>query len=451
MVRRRTFLKGLGLGALTAPLWSRGLLAADPGTAPTRIVRFPSMNGANYFYPNAGNLSAMSTVTEPLAAYQSQIQFVDGLGIEGSMNHFAVRSIFTGFPVSDYLSADPNVPSVDQVIASHLAGTAPTSLRSLHLGGIPADSLEFYQLYGRSTLFFAPAVVDYEANPVTAFDTVFGGLGTGTGGGGGGGGGGAEVIDRSAELHDAALDLTAAELGDLGARVDALPVERAKLDGHRAALAGLYRGRTGPTPGPTPPPPSASCDASPIASVEKLRPALEGNARAAYEHQRYSDIVDAQMDIIARALTCGLTRVATLQCGSADGNVTVPVDGGLPHHNTSHGEQMQFARLQQWYAGKVLRLVQALDVPDPLDPAGNTVLHNSVIVWLSECMPVDHGSDRVPCMYIGSAGGRLRTGGYTDVSGATNKHLLKTLARAFGVPDASTGHFGGQALTELLV
>jgi hypothetical protein len=257
-----------------------------------------------------------------------------------------------------------------------------------------------------------------------------------------------DVADRSAELHDAALRITEAELGDLGARVEALPTERAKVEGHLAALAGLRRGTPGTGPLPLP---SASCDGSPIASVEKLRASLEGNARAAYEHRFYSDIVDAQMDIIARSLTCGLTRVATLQCGSADGNVTVPVDGGLPHHNTSHGEQMQFARVQQWYASKVLRLVQALDVPDPLDPNGNTVLHNSVIVWLSECMPSSHASDKVPCMYLGSAGGRLRTGGYSDLSGATNKQLLKTLARAFGVPDGSTGHFGSQALTELLV
>ena len=39
------------------------------------------------------------------------------------MNHFAVRSIFSGFPVANYDSADPNVKSVDQLVADHLAAT----------------------------------------------------------------------------------------------------------------------------------------------------------------------------------------------------------------------------------------------------------------------------------------------------------------------------------------
>jgi hypothetical protein len=64
-------------------------------------------------------------------------------------------------------------------------------------------------------------------------------------------------------------------------------------------------------------------------------PSLKGNAAAAYQHQYYSDIFDAQIDILSRAVVCGMTRVATLQAGSADGNVTDPVGPGYPHHNTS--------------------------------------------------------------------------------------------------------------------
>src|SRR5207237_1255781 len=107
--------------------------------------------------------------------------FVRGVDIEGSYNHMAIRAMFTGAPIADYLSPDPAVKSVDQVVADHVAATAPTRLRSLHLGVIPADSIEFYQRYGRSTFYFAPQPVDYEANPVKAFDRTFGGLGSGGG------------------------------------------------------------------------------------------------------------------------------------------------------------------------------------------------------------------------------------------------------------------------------
>jgi len=209
---------------------------------------------------------------------------------------------------------------------------------------------------------------------------------------------------------------------------------------HRRATAALGTG------GPAAP---AACDASSLPSVEALRPALAGNAAAAYEYGRFGAIMDAQIDVLARALVCGLTRVATLQAGSADGNVIVPVDGGYPHHNTSHGDPNTFARVQRWYAEKLARLLTALDVPDPLDPTGKTVLDNSCVVWLSECNP-GHDSTDVPCFFVGGAAGALRTGTLVDLPGATNKALLKTLGRALGVADSATGHFGSTVLAEVL-
>lgn len=430
---RRSLLK-FGLGAAAAlPLLRFGGRAGEAHAAANgsaqRLVLFPSMNGASplHFWPSPGNLAAMSVVTEPLRAWQSRMTFVRGLDVEGSYNHFAVRSMFTGAPVNDYLGPDPTVKSIDQVFADHVAATAPTSMRSLHLGAIPADSIHFYQLYGRSTFFFNPTPVHYEANPVTAFDAVFGGLG--------GGGAPPPVRDYKAD----ALAITDAELGALEGRLGRSPRERDKVRAHRAA-AGKLGGDA-----PTAP---AACDGSALPSVEALRPALAGNAAAAYEYGRFGAIMDAQIDILARALVCGLTRVATLQAGSADGNVIVPVDGGYPHHNTSHGDPATFARVQRWYAEKLARLLTALDVPDPLDP-GKTVLDNSCVVWLSECNP-GHDSVDVPCFYVGGAGGALRTGALVDLPGATNKALLKTIGKAMGVADAATGHFGSTTLSEVL-
>jgi hypothetical protein len=391
------------------------------------------MNGAapEHFWPSPGNLAAMSLVTEPLKPWQQHITFVRGLSIEGSDNHFAVRSMFTGFPVNDYLTPDPTVKSADQLVADQFQATAPAALKSLHLGAIPADSIDFYQKYGRSTFFFAPTPVHYEANPVTAFDQSFGNLGAGSGGGG---------APAPPDYEKDVLAITDAELDDLQARVATSPREAAKVYDHRGAVAGLGGGVA---------PPPVSCDGSPLPSVEKLRAALGGKPAAAYQSAYFSDIMDAQVDIMARALVCGYTRVATLQAGSADGNVIVPVDGGYPHHNTSHGDQLVFARCQQWYASKMARLLAALDVPDPLDP-GRTVLQNSAIVWLSECMPQSHASDSVPAFIAGGAGGALRTGAFADVSGATNRQLLKTLCKVMGVPDAASGHFGGTVLSEVL-
>jgi hypothetical protein len=342
------------------------------------------------------------------------------------------------------------VKSVDQVVADAFQASRPTTMKSLHLGAIPADSIDFYQLYGRSTFFFAPNPVDYEANPVTAFDRVFGGsrglVGTSLKA--------APGRDYQADV----LSITEAEIDDLAKKVAKSPREAQKLADHKKAVQALRPGGGGGDGSGSGSggdgdgiPPAAGCGTGPIASVEKLRAELAGNARGAYQHRLFNDLMDAQIDVMARALVCGITRVATLQAGSADGNAIVPIDGGYPHHNTSHGDQRTFARCQQWYQTKIARLCQQLDVPDPLDPSGKTVLFNSAIVIMAECLPQGHGSDDVPCMIIGSAGGTLKTGQYADVRGATNKALLKTLSRAMGVSDGATGHFGSTTLSQILV
>jgi hypothetical protein len=412
------------------------------------------LNGAahQYFWPSAGNLAALSMVTEPLKPYQRQLTFVKGVDIAGSFNHMAVRAIYTGAPIADYLSADPAVKSLDQVVADHFASAAPTRYRSLHLGVIPADSIDLYQRYGRSTFFFAPKPVDYEANPVAAFDRTFKGS---TGPAPAPQPGPTPTPGPSASFDNDVLDITDAEIGDLTTRVGASATERAKLDQHRMALKGLrppppttMPPPSMPPPGSMPPPATGACDASPLASVEKLRPALAGKPAAAYQHQHFSDIFDAQIDIASRALVCGLTRVATIQAGSADGNVTVPVRGGLPHHNTSHGDQRAFAECQTWYAGKMLRLLKALDVPDPLDP-GKTVLFNSLIVWMAECLPQGHESTSVPIVLMGNAGGAAKAGAFVEASGATNKTLMQTVLAMFGVAASAAPHFGSQTIAGL--
>jgi hypothetical protein len=452
LVSRRRLLATAGTAAAALPFLNRGgRVARAASGAPIRLVIWPALNGAEagYFWPNPGNLTAMSQITAPLAPYQKQITFVRGVDIDGSYNHFAVRSMFTGFPIADYLSPDPTVQSVDQVVADYFQSKAPAMVKSMHLGAIPADALAYYQLYGRSTFFFSPKAVDYEANPVTAFDRFFKGgvapaMPTPTMPGG------APPASYDADV----LGLVDAELGELGTRLKDSP-ELGKIQQHRLALKAVKPVVT-PVPGTTTDPMPTTMptmmDASALPSVEKLRPMLQGNAKAAYTKAYYSDIFDAQIDIMSRALVSGMTRVATLQAGSADGNPTDQPDpaghpAGYEHHNTSHGTQDIFSKCQNWYAQKFLRLLKALDVKDPLDPSGKTVLYNSCIVWLSECLPVSHDSHSVPAFLAGNAGGALKAGGYLDLKSVSSKALLQTIVSLCGAPMAS--HFGGTMITEL--
>jgi hypothetical protein len=423
---RRQWLRSAGLTVAASPFLGRAAFAQRPGGSPARLVCWPMMNGAESgaFYP-AGSATQLSLITEPLRKWASLVTFIKGVNISGSSNHYAVRSSYSGFPIATYESADPNVKSVDQLVADHLAATAPTQLKSLHLGVIPADSINYYQRAGRSTFFFAPKPVDYEANPVTAFDRLFGGAPPSNG-----------PTPTSADFTTDALALLDAEMGELTAELgNTAASELSKLNQHKEAWKELR------------PKPASAMMASGglLPSVEKLRPMLQGNPKDAYKYGLFNDLFDAQVDNLARALVSGMTRVATLQAGSADNNVIVPVDAGYPHHITSHGDQNIYNRLQLWYYTKLARLAQQLDVPDPLDPGGKTVLQNTVIVVIAECLPVGHGSVGVPALLLGTGAGKFKPG-FVNGNGITNKNILATVLDAFG---AGTAHFGNTLVSEI--
>jgi hypothetical protein len=438
----------VGAGPLTgAPGWSRRqLLRAAGGAAagaaflrapgivraagsPQRLVCWPMMNGAEAgaFFPG-GSATALSMITEPLRKYANLVTFLKGTNIAGSSNHYAVRSTYSGFPVPSYESPDPNVKSVDQLLADSIEASSPTKIKSLHLGVIPADSINYYQRVGRTTFFFAPRPVDYEANPVTAFDRVFREAPPSNG-----------PTPVSSDYTKDVVDVLSAEMMELSTELGTTtPSEVAKLTEHKGSLPGLIPKAPGAA--------GMGMVAAPttLPSVEKLRPTLENNPRDAYKSAYFSDMFDAQVDIMSNALISGLTRVATLQAGSADNNLIVPVGPGYPHHNTSHGDQSIYNRLQQWYFTKLARLAQNLDVPDPLDPGGKTVLQNTLVVVVAECLPVGHGSIGVPAMLLGTAGGKIKPG-MVNGNGITNKNIMATVLASFGV---GTGHFG-DAISEI--
>ena len=76
-------------------------------------------------------------------------------------------------------------------------------------------------------------------------------------------------------------------------------------------------------------------------------------------------------------------------------------------------------------------------MPDPLDPGGKTVLHNTAIVVMAECLPVSHSSDSVPTFVLGNAGGLMRAGTLITKTGITNKTVLATVLQVFGAPAAT--------------
>jgi uncharacterized protein DUF1552 len=202
-----------------------------------------------------------------------------------------------------------------------------------------------------------------------------------------------------------------------------------------------------------------------------------------------------QMDILAFALACDLTRVASLQFSTATSQVTHSWIGSNQtdiHHNYSHGgpsslyelvpygstgnlydtadyqpafsqypttypEYMtQLPAIDLWYATQVTYLAQKLASLNTA--SGKNLLGQSVICWGSELdMGSAHNHDDTPFVLIGGGGGKLKTGQLVQfplnlANGVANNpptsnrfhnDLLITLAQVMGVSLSTFGSTSG--------
>lgn len=191
-------------------------------------------------------------------------------------------------------------------------------------------------------------------------------------------------------------------------------------------------------------PPTQEADQHPGAALESLDPA----AVEAY-HGLWNDV-------LAMALICGATRIATYNCLH-----TFEPWFGDWHQDVAHqawvdleAEQHMVRGNQRFFDDVFVDLASRLDVPDS---DGNTVLHNSLLFWAQESGPATHDAISMPVITAGSAGGALTTGQYVDYRHRESRALgqgeqnpillaqrpgllygqfLATCLRAVGVPDA---------------
>jgi hypothetical protein len=150
---------------------------------------------------------------------------------------------------------------------------------------------------------------------------------------------------------------------------------------------------------------------------------------------------DLFADIIAAAVICDQTRVATLDVRKAltrsraiihDPNGFGNQWHGL-EHSWSASAQREITEALTWVAENVfLRLVEKLDVGES---GGNTYLDNSLIYWGGE-LGGNHLNYSVQCMLAGGAGGFVKPGRYIDyVEWDLKCHLAQFgLAVVRGIP-----------------
>jgi hypothetical protein len=157
------------------------------------------------------------------------------------------------------------------------------------------------------------------------------------------------------------------------------------------------------------------------------------------------DITRLQLDLLALALACDLTRVGSVQFSTAVNAIGFPwLNSTAEGHNLSHrgpsdtAAKEQLIQRSRWYAEQVAYFVQRLA---EVTEGDRTLLDNTVLVWGNEVsLGSSHSHEDIPFVLLGSAGGHFRTGRFLELGGQPNNRLLVSLLQALQVEATTFGH-----------
>jgi len=149
----------------------------------------------------------------------------------------------------------------------------------------------------------------------------------------------------------------------------------------------------------------------------------------------------AQMDLMVSALTCGMTRVASLQWShTVAPQVFTWLGVGEAHHELSHKDDSNTAGLSQlvkcerWFAQQFAYLLQSLKSRPDLETGGN-MLDSTLVVWAKELGDSRmHDCRSVPFIVAGGSQSYFRFGRYLRYSSVPHQKLLTSVCHALGVP-----------------
>ena len=123
-------------------------------------------------------------------------------------------------------------------------------------------------------------------------------------------------------------------------------------------------------------------------------------------------LLNVGFQLMTAALSCDVTRVATLQFGDATGgSVTFPVvNVGRNWHSLGHNPGADKLVVDKWCMTHVRRACIDMFKAVP-EGTGKTMLDNSVIVWANHMESGDtHGATKLPWILAGTCGGYLKKG-----------------------------------------
>ncbi len=421
---RRQFLRALMAGTIGLP-WletfvSRSAQAQEP--LPLRFVAMFSPNGtvqANWTPTGTEQSFTLSPILSPLAPHQNDLVIVQGVdqrGAGGDGHQNGIGGMLTGTSLLSGSFAGQGSapagwadgPSVDQRIAEVLG--VGLRFRSLEFGVLTGSADNWGRMIYRASNRPLPPRND----PRSAFDDIFAAaLAT------------PEERERRRVRQTSILDRLSGDLERLSAEVSAS--DRQQLEQHLTYLREVEQrvqqeGRD-----------LEQC-------VVPGRPLGFGTEQA-----NMPAIGEAQMDLLALALGCGQTRVASLQWSRSVSDMRFTWLGiSEGHHSLSHrpdsdtDAQDKLTQINRWYAERFAGLIERLK---RYQEGEGTLFDRCLLQWCNELGTGNtHSRNDAPIVLAGSAGGALRTGRFLQYSGdVPHNNLLVSILNAMGLPDTTFG------------
>lgn len=447
---RRSALQGLGAAAALAPFLPvlDREVKADTGGYPTRLILLFSANGSlrERWSPIGTeadfSLSQLEEGPEgpqevhllsPLSAYKDKLILLDGLQVvhngPGDPHQQGMGRLWTGSPLleSDQFGGGDGVTSagwashisIDQEIANAVGNDSV--FKSLEFAVQPGGASVWTRMcYAGSNQPIAP-----EDDPAAMFERLFSAAGLDTG-----------EIERLRAERRSVIDLVKTQLDSVGKRLGG--EDRMKYQAHLEAIREVERRNELEAPACSAPDHSLGLDHT--------------------KNDNFPEVTRQMIDQMVAALSCDLTRVASLQWSQSFSETRFTWLGQTEaHHDISHyGDNDSrmtewITEINIWYAEQVAYLLAALDaVPE----GEGTLLDHSIVVWGNELARGNvHSNQPVPFVIAGGGGGALRTGRFHSYYETEHNRLLVSLAQAMGHPiDAfGTDDQGGGGLDELFV
>lgn len=437
---RRAVLRGMGGTIIALPFLDamvgtgRRARAAGGTGLPKRFVVWYTPNGTipKNFWPKRGPSGAdtdftLSPILEPLERHKDDLLILEGIDLLSSLNgpgdahQKGTGHCLTGvelqegdFPGDAGLSAGwAGGISIDQHIANHCG--LDNLFLSLEFGVVTQGS----SVRSRMSYRGPGQPLPPENDPFNMYLRLFGDPSVTP-----------EERMRQTARRKAVLDVVSEQYNTLRAKLGG--EDRFKLDTHMAAISSI-QGR-----------------------LEKGVIELTG----ACQRPELGDAVDVarvsnmpaigklQMDLMAMAFACDLTRVASLMWSQSTANHIYSWLGDdirEGHHPLAHkGDEdtvkvEQNTRINKWHAEQLAYFIDTLkSIPE----GDGTVFDNTLIFWTNEqSKGNNHDRRNMPYLLAGSAGGYFRTGRYITQSSETgHNRLLVSLANAMGIEGEEFGN-----------